>query len=347
MLSNPACSKRSRRAVALALSLLVAACASTGEKRAANQTRAGVQAAEVDYWEEAEFRWLKALAIAALDARALNNLAVRSERAGDFELAKGYYDRALRVASPAERFYVDRNYRQFEPLWERISSGSMEPVEATEFDLPVDQLSDAPAEVGVVEVGISVPDQGPNLAGYRRVLVGNFAPRADSEANINDLAVRYLRRRITERTFFETQDQIEQPLEPDKRGDALFAEPEYWVKRAEAAGADLVLTGELGLTTRQDSQMVRERIRSPDGEIREVARFQDSMIYTIVLDYSLLKGEDGAVLLSGRLQSERPFPVDEGVSDSEAVFETLEALLPETLAAITPRRSEQTRYLIY
>lgn len=343
-------SQRPPVVLAAAATLLLAglcACASTGADKATSQTRAGVQAAQVDFWEEAEFRWLKALAIASLDARALNNLAVRDERAGEFDAAKEHYDRALQVASPAERFYIERNFRQFEPLWQRISSGSMEPVQAGEFDMPIDQLGDAPPEVGAVEVPVAVPDQGPNLAGYRRILVGNFAPRADSEANINDFAVRYLRRRITERTFFETQDQIAEPLEPERRGEALLADPDYWVQRAAAVDADLVLTGELGLTTRQDSQMVRERIRSPDGEIREVARFQDSVVYHIVFDYWLLRGADGAALLNGTLEAEQSFPAADGVSDSEAVFETLEQLLPETLGAITPRRSEQTRYLIY
>lgn len=351
MFSNRAPSSRTLPRLAAMSAVLFAcaipACASTGSQGGSSQTRSGVLAAQQDFWEEAEFRWLKALAIAALDARALNNLAVRSERAGQFEKAADYYERALRVASAAEHFYIERNHRQFVPLWERISSGSMEPVAAAEFDLPVDQMADAPADVAFVEIPVAVPDQGPNLAGYRRILVGNFAPRSDSEANINDFAVRYLRRRITERTLFETQDQVDQPLEPERRGPALLADPDYWVARAAAADADLVLTGELGLTTRQDSQMVRERIRSPDGEIREVARFQDSVIYRIQLDYVLLRGEDGTTLLSGYLEADHGFPVSDGVSDSDAVFETLELLLPETLATITPRRSEQMRYLIY
>jgi len=108
-----------------------------------------------------------------------------------------------------------------------------------------------------------------------------------------------------------------------------------------------VLTGTLGLTTEQESQMVRERIRSPTGEIREVARFQDVVTYRVTFDVIVLRGEDGERLLEKSLEADASFPVEEGASHSEAVFETLERLLPQLLDTITPRRSEQSRYLIY
>lgn len=361
-----------RRALAVVASLLAAstlACASAPADKASNQTRAGTLAADQGYWEEAEFRWLKALAIANLNARALNNLAVRQERLGDFELAKELYDKALLVATPAESFFIERNYKQFEPIWERISSGEMaaeETEEAAESyaddvevgpvdtdgdgipDLPADQFpQDLPGEVGMVEILISVPDRGPNLAGYDRILVGNFVRHPDSETNLNDLAVRYFRRRITQRTFFETQDLLERSLDPELRDASVLDNAAYWIRAAESVRADLVLTGTLGLTTREESQMVRERIRSPDGLVREVARFQDSVVYKVAFDYIVLRAEDGARLLEGSLEAEQSFPADEGIAESDAIFETLEELLPKLLDSVTPRRSEQSRYLIY
>ena len=93
--------------------------------------------------------------------------------------------------------------------------------------------------------------------------------------------------------------------------------------------------------------MVRERIRSPDGQVREVARFQDSVVYKVAFDYIVLRAEDGARLLEGSLEAEQSFPADEGIAESEAIFETLEELLPKLLDSVTPRRSEQSRYLIY
>lgn len=383
MSSQPACQSESQRGpgaqgrgarltLAVVASLLAAstlACASAPADKASNQTRAGTLAADQGYWEEAEFRWLKALAIANLNARALNNLAVRQERLGEFELAKEYYGKALLVATPAERFFVERNYKQFEPIWERISSGEMaveETEEAAESyaddvevgpvdtdgdgipDLPADQFpQDLPGAVGTVEILISVPDRGPNLAGYDRILVGNFVRQPDSETNLNDFAVRYFRRRITQRTFFETQDLLERSLDPELRDASVLDNAAYWIRAAESVRADLVLTGTLGLATREESQMVRERIRSPDGQVREVARFQDSVVYKVAFDYIVLRAEDGARLLEGSLEAEQSFPADEGIAESDAIFETLEELLPKLLDSVTPRRSEQSRYLIY
>ncbi len=322
------------------------ACSAAPVERGKNQSREGVYAADQGFWEEAEFRWRKALAIAQLNARALNDLAVRFEREGEFEDAKEHYDKALVAAGPAEKFYVERNYRQFAPVWERIASGDME--ESDEADLPLEEfpVGEDP-NIGVLEIIISVPDQGPNLAGYDRLLVGNFIPAEDSESNINDFAVRYLRRRITQRTFYETQDQVENPIDPTRRGEGILQDSEFWIGRAADARADLVLTGTIGLSTEEESQMVRERIRTPEGEIREVARFQDVVTYRVVFDVVVLRGEDGEMLLEKTLEADASFPVEDGASHSEAVFETLERLLPQLLDTITPRRSEQSRYLIY
>ena len=340
---------RKRRALAVALLLGIGlSCSTAPVEQATGQVRQGVLAADQGYWEEAEFRWLKSLAMSGDDARVLNNLAVRFEREGEFQRAKDHYDRALAAANPDERAYIERNVRQFQPLWDRVQSDDPE----QEGQAPAAEPADPPADgeatgVTVLEILIAVPDQGPNLAGYDRILVGNFAPTEDSESDINGFAVTYLRRRITQRTFFETQDQLEMPLEPQRRGPQLLADPDYWVQRAAAARADLVLTGYIGLTTRADSTMVRERIRSPDGEVRTVARFQDSVVYKVDFDYALLRGEDGTRLLGGEIEAEQSFPADESLSEDEAVLETLEQLLPQVLDAVTPQRSEQSRYLIY
>lgn len=340
-------SRRARGLLAVLLSLIVGtACASTGVDRSDQQTREGVLAADQGYWEEAEFRWRKALARDATDTRALNNLAIRFERLGEFQEAADYYRRALEAAGPSEHFYVEQNWQQFQPVLARVADGG---VEAAAAGSDSGEVAEPPAAVGLTarEILVEVPDQGPNLAGYDRILIGNFAPADDSEANINEVAVRYFRRRITQRTFFETQDQIESPLPPEIRGDGLLADRQFWVARAEEVRADLVMTGWLGLQTSEESRMVRERIRSPDGQVREVARFQDSVVYQVKLDYVVLRGSDGETLLDGSLEAEQSFPADEGIAESEAVFEALEELLPQVLEAITPQRSEQSRYLIY
>lgn len=349
-----------RRGSALAAAAALAAvpaCASTPTAKSTDQIQSGVTAANLGYWQEAEFRWLKALAIDPGNAAALNGLAVRFERLGEFAKAKDHYERARAATPEAASPYIDWNWRQFGRVWERIGSeesGEQPEAGSGADDEPAEAADTGPAPpeepppgLGLLEILIAVPDQGPNLAGYNRILIGNFSPTEDSEADINEFAVRYFRRRITQRTFFQTQDQAEQPLPPERRGDGLLADPQFWVARAAEVGADLVLTGYVGMTTSEESRMVRERIRSPDGQIREVARFQDSLVYKVQLDYVVLRGEDGETLLDGSLSAEQSFPAEESIQESEAVIEVFEELLPQVLDAITPRRSEQSRYLIY
>ena len=347
--TNPLVSRPGALTAVLLMLAVGMACATAPVDRSTNQTRDGARAADNGYWEEAEFRWLKALAIAANNARAHNNLAVRFERLAEFEEAKEHYDEALRLAQGAERQYVERNYAQFEPIWDRIQSGDVNgtadgPSSDDQEELPPLPRGEA-AGIGVIEVEISVPSEGPNLAGFDRILIGNFLPREGTEANINGVAVPFLRRRITQRTFFQTQDQLDQAVEMNNPG--LIDDTDYWMERAAAAEADLVLTGFIGVNTETASEMVRERIRTPSGEIQEVARFQDSVRYRVDFDYVLLRGSDGVRLLDGSLEAEQSFPADEGIADTEATMDTLEQMLPQILEAITPRRSEQSRYLIY
>ena len=248
----------SRLGAAGSVALLVAlgpACASAPVELSTNQVRAGVRAADQGYWEEAEFRWLKALAIDSRNARSLNNLAVRFERLGEFEKAKERYDRALAAATRDERTFVLVNSGQFEGIWRRIQAAETgtgvvpdaeEPpagaaVSGEEVSIPV-----APPGLSVVEVSISVPEEeGPNLAGFDRILIGNFIPTADSEVNLNAAAVQYFRRRIVQRTFFQTVDLLGEPL--PSTNEAVLDDAELWSARAQSVEADLVLTGKIGL----------------------------------------------------------------------------------------------------
>ena len=264
----------------LASTLLLTTCAASAPaKKGDNQTHAGVIAADQGYWEEAEFRWLKALAITQNNARALNDLAIRPERVGEFEAADRYYSRALKIATPAERSYIEQNYQQFAPILARISSSDAaddsagsdptagstsaaavsmprEAADLPELTLADEQGEALPSGLKVLEVLIAVPDQGPNLAGYDRILVGNFVPAPDSETNLNDFAVRYLRRRITQRTFFETQDRLESAMEPELRQSDVFDTQAYWVRAAADVRAARILPRTTGMNTRTESSSV-------------------------------------------------------------------------------------------
>ena len=352
----------------LATLVLLAGCASTLGGSASDQVGNGVRAAGQGYWQEAAFRWEKALAIQPGNARALNNLAVRTERAGDFLEAEPYYVRALAAATPAEAEHVRANYEKHRVIWERLqeaqasddttaAAGSETPGEdpaampAVSGDAGDEAVPPGAAEVAeplrTMEVSVSVPEEeGPNLAGFSRILVGDFVPTDDTQFDINETAVRYFRRRILQRTYFQTVDLLSEPL-PRGRPEILD-DAEFWALRAAAVDADLILTGLIGIQVTDESRIVRERIRSPvTGEIEEVARFREMTGLQVRLEYRLLRGADGTFLLGGTAESSYSYPAEEGITESQATTEVFEELLPQVLDATTPRRTEETRVLIY
>lgn len=93
----------------LALVLSLPGCASKGE---INQLRLGVWAAEHDLWDEAIFRWQKALEKEPNSAYLYNNLAVAYEKKGLWEKAKEAYETALKLAP--EHKYIKANYKYFQ-----------------------------------------------------------------------------------------------------------------------------------------------------------------------------------------------------------------------------------------
>lgn len=75
------------------------------------QLRFGVQAARMDLWREAQFRFLRAVQMNPDDLTAYNNLAVAYEGIGEYEKAREAYLRALQIDRSNQ--YVQRNYSRF------------------------------------------------------------------------------------------------------------------------------------------------------------------------------------------------------------------------------------------
>jgi tetratricopeptide (TPR) repeat protein len=93
-------------AAALAASLTSASCSSPAIK---DEIKFGIWATEHGLWDEAIFRWKKAVAANPRSAAALNNLAVAYEKKGLFEEALKSYEAALAVEPENE--YVKSNYK--------------------------------------------------------------------------------------------------------------------------------------------------------------------------------------------------------------------------------------------
>lgn len=95
------------------LAIVSSRCAPPFEK---NQLQFGIQAAKNDLWDEAVFRWKKAVQIDPNSAAVHNNLAVAYEKKGLWEEAKKEYELALRI-KPEDQ-YIKSNFDKFKKLYE-------------------------------------------------------------------------------------------------------------------------------------------------------------------------------------------------------------------------------------
>ncbi len=95
-------------AVAFLVSLLVAGCSFLPKP---DQVSFGIWAAEQDLWDEAIFRWKRAIALDPDSVAARNNLAVAYEKKGLWEEARREYEIALKL-SPQNR-WLKANYQSF------------------------------------------------------------------------------------------------------------------------------------------------------------------------------------------------------------------------------------------
>jgi tetratricopeptide (TPR) repeat protein len=101
---------------ALALLPIVLAVVHCASSFPSDQLRFGVEAAKLDLWDEAIFRWKKVLQNDPNSASAHNNLAVAYEKKSLWEEAKKEYDLALQIR-PDDK-HINANYQQFMKRYE-------------------------------------------------------------------------------------------------------------------------------------------------------------------------------------------------------------------------------------
>lgn len=94
--------------VLIPLSLGLFGCSSVQTN---NQLKFGIQAAQKDLWDEAIFRWKKAVALNPQSAAALNNLAVAYEQKGMWDEAGKAYEAALKLRP--DNKYIESNFQSF------------------------------------------------------------------------------------------------------------------------------------------------------------------------------------------------------------------------------------------
>ena len=97
--------------VPLLLALLAAPATHAAGAPSADELRFGIDVARKGLWQEARFRFEKAVAQSPANPEALNDLAVALEQQGEFDKARDAYERALKL-KPGQ-LYIQQNYDLF------------------------------------------------------------------------------------------------------------------------------------------------------------------------------------------------------------------------------------------
>ena len=83
------------------------------------QAEFGIQVAQRGLWQEAIYRWERAVAIDPVYAAAWNNLGIAYEHEGVFDKARDAYEKALDL-EPANMM-IQQNYDLFREINDRIN----------------------------------------------------------------------------------------------------------------------------------------------------------------------------------------------------------------------------------
>ena len=110
-------SLRARFVVVFLLAIPCGLTADDREQASREQVEFGIDVARMGLWQEAIYRWEKAVELDPDNASARNNLAVAYEQSGTFDLANEEYERALELDS--DNLYIRQNYELFREAYER------------------------------------------------------------------------------------------------------------------------------------------------------------------------------------------------------------------------------------
>jgi len=117
-----------RRLIFASVVVFIAVFATPGVARADNRDKSkeqvefGIQVAQNGLWNEALYRWQKAVELDPTYSAAWNNLAIAYEHEGKFEDAKKAYEKALQL--DPKNLMIRQNYDLFKEINDRTKRRS-------------------------------------------------------------------------------------------------------------------------------------------------------------------------------------------------------------------------------
>ncbi len=105
---------------AVLVSLLSPAAYADCRSEAKSQVEFGIKVAQNGLWQEAQYRWERAVEIDPTYAAAWNDLAVAYEQQGRFDDARRSYEKALQL--DPENLQIRQNFDLFKEINDRTKS---------------------------------------------------------------------------------------------------------------------------------------------------------------------------------------------------------------------------------
>lgn len=108
--------------VVMLLAASAAARAADNRSESKQQVEFGIKVAQAGLWNEAMYRWQKAVELDPSYSAAWNNLAIAYEHEGKFDEAKKAYERALKL--DPRNLMIRQNYDLFKEINDRAKRRS-------------------------------------------------------------------------------------------------------------------------------------------------------------------------------------------------------------------------------
>ena len=106
---------------ALVIAATPAAAATDSREDAVAQVEFGISVAQAGLWDEATYRWQRAVELDPTYAAAWNNLGIAYEQKGLFEEALEAYETALDLEP--DNLNIQQNYDLFREIHDRVLQG--------------------------------------------------------------------------------------------------------------------------------------------------------------------------------------------------------------------------------